>query len=539
MKRTKKVLVFLIAMVMMTSLLAACGKDEKPSSVEEPSVTSPTPTVTSNATPEAAADEDIIDTSKAVELKMILLGAKPADFDAVYERVNEILKSKINATIEPIFYDWGDWKTKYPLAFASGEDFDLIYTANWAFYDQQAVKGGFLELTEDMLKKYAPETYKNVAPDQWVQTKINGKIFMVPYTNKEYGIMKMAMIRGDLREKYNIPPVTDVASLTTYMETIAKNEKGILAYNAGGTDGVAVIKRVFFEIPNLYGTIGVGGQEIPLVLDVKASDESNTATFVDLFENQQYMDYLKLAKTFKEEGIWSQNALANKTTNEVSFDNGASATYIRQPLNIGQAYTKDSLAHPEWKLEVVDLYPDIPLYTNGVLSNGMAVHAASKNPERALMALDLLRYDKELNDLTTLGIEGTHWQAVGDMQFKSLEASSNFAPDSGCPWGWRTELYRTNEAYPEKVVDVLDAIQKEGRTPRMSLFSFDSEPVKTEAAAVAAVAAVYRPILEAGFADDIDAYLAEYKSKLELAGYNKVVEEYKKQAAAFMENYGK
>ena len=29
----------------------------------------------------------------------------------------------------------------------------------------------------------------------------------------------------------------------------------------------------------------------------------------------------------------------------------------------------------------------------------LAINANSKNPERALMAIDLLRYDKEINDI--------------------------------------------------------------------------------------------------------------------------------------------
>jgi putative aldouronate transport system substrate-binding protein len=490
-------------------------------------------------TKEPASSAQAIDTSKPVKLRMILIGAKPTDTDKVYEKVNAILKEKVNATIEPIFYDWGDWKTKYPLAFASGENFDLIYTANWAFYSEQAAKGGFLELTDQMLKKYAPQTSANVTADQWVQTKFNGKIYMVPYTNKEYGIGKMAIVRGDLREKYSIPKVTDMASMTRYMETIAEKEKGLLAYNAGGSDGVVWLKRALFEIPNSYGTVAIGGQELPIAVDIKSSAAKGTIELVDLFENKGYREYLEKAKAYRQKGLWSQSALSNKTTNDVSFDNGASATYIRQPLNIAQAFVKNSEAHPDWKLEIVDLYPDIPLYTNSVLANGMAVHATSGNPERALMVLDLLRHDKQLNDLTTLGIEGVHWEAVGDTQYKLLAANSNFAPDSACPWGWRTELYRTNAAFPAQVVDVLNKVQEKGSTPVSSLFTFNSNSVKTEAAAVAAVAAVHRPMLDAGFVDDIDGALAQYKEKLKSAGYDKLIEEYKAQAAAFVASYGK
>lgn len=86
-----------------------------------------------------------------------------------------MLKEDINATVEVSFMGWGDYTQKYPLVFASGDDFDLIYTANWAFYNSQATKGGFLEITKDMLKKYAPKTYESMYEDAWEQTKIQAK----------------------------------------------------------------------------------------------------------------------------------------------------------------------------------------------------------------------------------------------------------------------------------------------------------------------------------------------------------------------------
>ena len=81
---------------------------------------------------------------KEVKLKMYLIGDKPKDFDAVYEKVNERMKEKINATLEVNFIPWSDMTTKYQLLFQSGEDFDLIFTASgWGYYSQVATKNGF------------------------------------------------------------------------------------------------------------------------------------------------------------------------------------------------------------------------------------------------------------------------------------------------------------------------------------------------------------------------------------------------------------
>ena len=41
--------------------------------------------------------------------------------------------------------------TKYPLVMAGGDEIDLVYTANHAYYREQVDKGGFRELDMDFI----------------------------------------------------------------------------------------------------------------------------------------------------------------------------------------------------------------------------------------------------------------------------------------------------------------------------------------------------------------------------------------------------
>lgn len=101
--RTKRIMSVLLMVVMMISLLAGCG------SRKEESIDNQTKGTSSSQSISKESDStDEIDISEEVTLKMILLGSKPEDFDIVYEKVNEILKEKVNATLEVEFYDWGD-----------------------------------------------------------------------------------------------------------------------------------------------------------------------------------------------------------------------------------------------------------------------------------------------------------------------------------------------------------------------------------------------------------------------------------------------
>lgn len=370
--------------------------------------------------------------------------------------------------------------------------------------------------------------------DQWKQTKIDGKIYMIPYTNKEASSEFLVMIRGDLREKYNIPEVTDEASYLNYLEVIAENETEVFGYAAGGSDGTGFLLTLMEYGKSGKKGIALNGNYFGYYIDMEATEESGTPVISHVTEDEELMEAYKLMASLREKGVWSQNAMSNATTVDEAFENGISASYIKGPLSIAQEYAKVNKLHPEWKLEIVDIYTDNPNYSNTVLANGMAIHATSENPERALMVLDLLRYDKELNDLTTLGIEGVHWRAEGDTQFETLEASTKFAPDSGCPWGWRTELFRTNTTYPQEAVAALDKLQAEGYTPQALMFSFNSESVKAELAAISTIAGEYYPILKNGFAEDVEGIWVEFLDKANAAGLKNVMEEYVKQLEAFL-----
>ena len=71
-----------------------------------------------------------------------------------------MLKEDINATVSQL-YGLGDYTQKYPLVFASGDEFDLIYTANWAYYNNQATKVD-LGNNDGYVGCYAPMTAASI-----------------------------------------------------------------------------------------------------------------------------------------------------------------------------------------------------------------------------------------------------------------------------------------------------------------------------------------------------------------------------------------
>lgn len=467
-----------------------------------------------------------VDTSKEVALKMYLLGDKPKDYDLVYGEVNKKMKEKINATLNVQFIPWGDLNTKYPLLFSSGEDFDLIFTATgWAFYNQMATRNGFLELTPELLQKYAPNTWKNEPEIAWGQAKVGGKIYMVPNDQSEFGTSVFG-IRGDLREKYGIGEIKTQADLEKYYEAVAKNEPNIAPIVNGGGQNLKWPYLVQAnELAMVYGT----NSEPIFVYDMK----DTSGKVVSMIETEQYKNYALKMKELADKGVWSKNSISSKETRNDAYKAGKAASMV---WNLGTVATDSATInkeHPEWKAEVVDINAGKKKYVNLYTNNGMAINAISKNPERALMALDLLRHDREIFDLTFYGVKGTHWEPVGDDKYKTLEATANFPAGNVCPWGWTTPLRRRAADEPAIVKEVSDKWTKEDVIHHpLETFTFNDEKVKNEMAAIGNVVTQYGLPLDLGMVADVNKGIETYKQKLKAAGIDKVLAEVQAQADA-------
>jgi len=526
--KTKRRISLAIAMLLAAlMLLSACTIPESTVSTTEPT------TAAQGSTTKATEDSSKPDISQEVKLRMYLLSDKPVDADLVYAEVNKKLKQDINATVEVNFISWAEEPTKYQLIFASGEDFDLVYTANWEYYNQMAVKGAFMAITEDMLKKYAPMTWDEVPAGAWEQTKVNGNVYMVPFTKKEYNTY-IALIRGDLREKYNLPELTSIENVEKYLETIAANEKDMVPWADLGSSNSYLIPGLLNLYPNDYGEKGEKSMTY-----VKQTDKNSK--IYSLLDEEFYNSLLeayKKAADWYNKGFWSKSALTNKSYNCDQLVAGKGAFAIENVTNLQKYVDKINLEHPEWKPEVYDVNFSKYAFVNSYLNNGMAIRAISKNPERALMMLDLFRNDQSYFDLTTYGILGKHYNLTEDGKLLSGPDQANFEVDSGCPWGWRTNLYRDNANNSESFNKILENLDKKSYIPPLMGFDHIPENVKTEAAAIQTLHDQYYNILCLGMDPDPEARMAEWLSKLKAIGYEKYVNDMQEQLKDYQERMG-
>lgn len=516
----KRILSIVMVLTLIASLLTACSQNKKTDDKD------------AQTAAEGGKTFNGVDISEPVTLKMYLLGDRTPDFDKVYAEVNKLLQEKLNATVEVEFLSWSEHDKKYSLLFSGGEDFDLIFTAaGWGHYENTVAMGGFYAMTTDFLNTYAPDIMKVVPEVAWSQAAIDGSIYMVPNYQNEFGNNVLGL-RGDLLEKYGYSDITSFDQLIQFFDDVAANESTVspLGTQAGGLYYQYLLDKGMDTVS------GTSSKEL-FLYDTVNPDDKNISYALDW---DGFTEYCKLAKELFDKGFWSADSLATTEERQDGFLNGTAASLI---WNIGTTKTYVDQAnkeHPEWKAQIFDTSPTVAKAVNPYINNGVAINAASKNKERAMMVLNEFYTNPAIQDLTSLGIEGTHWKAEDNNQYSVLDAEANFGVDANCNWGWVNSTIKRKEfvADPDAVDTKAQAIKESWEAnikPEHIYdgFTFNNANVSSQAAAVETVLDQYYTPLVMGMAGDVDTAIAELRKQLDDAGIQAVFDEIKKQAEAY------
>ncbi|WP_197479853.1 DUF3502 domain-containing protein [Paenibacillus swuensis] len=485
-----------------------------------------------NTNTETAKEPNPLDTTEEKKLSIYLLGDAQADAGIVYDEVNKKLKSDLNATLDVKYIPWADWQSKYNLVFAAGEDFDGIYTGSWTGYAEQVTKGGFMEITEEMLQTYAPDYYKILQekyPTALSETKINGKSYMLPAFDV-WADSTMVTIRGDLREKYGLSEVKTIDDFDNYLMTVAKNEKTLVAFNASGQDMFQDYMNLAYYVPNNMMPVNTG---MPY-LAYKLGEEQ--PKIVNVLDDPAYRTALERAKKLADAGAIPKSVLTNKTRAQDTWKAGKTAAVPGGLAVVNGRQNEADSDHPEWKAETIDLWPDAVKAVGPGNGSGFAIHAGSKNWERLLMAYNLLITDKAYQTLTQVGIEGKHYTEDNGVYIKGPDGDK-FANSSNCPWGWQNKDLMLRPGKGAWIrMDYDQKWRNEGKaiSPVLSAMNFVDTDVKNELSAINNMIQTRGYILSSGKPKNIDSELQKLQSELKSAGIEKIQKAMQTQADAFI-----
>jgi putative aldouronate transport system substrate-binding protein len=183
------------------------------------------------------------------------------------------------------------------------------------------------------------------------------------------------------------------------------------------------------------------------------------------------------------------------------------------------------------------MVPCTPAYVDTTSSQGamMAISTSSKNPERAMMFLNLLNTDPYLFTLLEYGVEGVHYNLT-DGKVVFTDKRAEYTP-------WTNGMGNVTQLPPLDGQDInfwedFKAYYGSAKSIPALGWAYDPTNKQTEMAALANVAAEYALALSTGTVDPAQA-LPEFIKKLKDNGIDGVVEDANTQLTDYLAAKGK
>jgi putative aldouronate transport system substrate-binding protein len=449
------------------------------------------------------------------------MGSVWPDSDKVTAALSTMLKKKINATLKIQTIDYSTYGQKMTLAISAGEKWDFCYTSNWLNdYLGNSAKGAY-EPLDDLLSKYGKELVKSMPSYVLDAAKINGKIYGIP-TNQ-----CMAMIRGwclkkDIVDKYHIDvsKIKSMDDLTPLLKDVKENDPQMYPIFAGMST---------FQAGDLnnYNTgyvleLATSSSDIPLYINVKNKDFK----VFDVIPSDQFKHYANLMRSWYKSGYIRPDAATVKDT-LAEVKTGKYAVFSPGGIAPGDDATYES----RYGFPVDVVWTSYPVVASSSILSGMtAINKSSKDPARAMMAVNLFYTDQELYRMFCNGIEGEDYTMADSTHVKAT-AKSKYNPSMDFLIGNVMNNYLRVGQASDLHKQIAD-LNKSAAVSPLNGFNFDASKVKTQIAQVSAVVMQYYPVISTGSGDP-NSVLAEFDKKCKEAGLDDIMKEAQTQIDAW------
>jgi putative aldouronate transport system substrate-binding protein len=522
MRRTLKIGSLLMALILIMSLIAACGSSGSNSNTANSNSNSASNSQSSSSggnTNTSGSTDSAGETLEPYELTMAypIFGATPTDIDLVVDEINKITQAEINTTVTLLPISIGSYYQQMNLMSSSGEKLDLMFTfGNSGLYSTDAMSGKLLPL-DDLLAQYGQGILEAVGAEYMESARIGGQIYGVP-TLHSFAQQPGILMRKDIVEKYNI----DVSSIKTIYDLdpvfkiVKENEPGMVPIAFGLSNAMTFLRN--------YDKLGDGYGVLP--------GFDNGLKIVNWYETEEYAELLNLMYAWFKAGYVNKDAATTQAATSDLVKADAAFSYITMLKPEIKAGEERAIGK-----ELVEVYfSDFEPYatTTDVVVGVWGVAQQSDDPERAMMFLDMLYTNKELTNLFYWGIEGKHYVKVSDnvIQYPDgIDSTTVGYAGNGMVIGNPFIAYTFEGDDP----NLSQTIQKWNEAAKKSAalgFTFNSVDVQNEMTAISNVLQQYQRVLETGSVDP-KQLLPEFISQLKAAGIDRVIEQKQAQLDAW------
>jgi len=439
----------------------------------------------------------------------------PEDMQLVEEELNKITKAKINTSV----------KFQNNIAFAYIQQMPLLLTGNqkldimisgFGQYTMQVMKDQLHPLNElmDAHGHGVKQTLIDQNPAYLKATYVDGESYGVPNISNlasDYGFI----MRKDLAEKYNI----DLSAIKTFddleavLEILKVNEPNMTLAKPAETITGMYFERIWDGMGDNLGVVMLNDAGLNVV---------------NGFETMEYKEMVARLHRWYQSGYIAKDAATTTIGGATEVKAGRSYGYLS---HMKPGYEMQESMTTGYEMVSSRLLP--PASTTAITNSIIwSIVRKSENPERAMMFLNLMYTDPDVINLFNWGIEGKHYVRVEGTENvihypPGIDASnSGYQLNMGWMFGNQLLSYVWEGADPEIWAKLSDFNKNAKLSPLMG-FSFNSESVKTEIAAVMRVLNQYRVAFETGTISPDK--LPEFNAALKAAGLEEIMAEKQKQ----------
>lgn len=446
------------------------------------------------------------------------------DCNLVWDKLNDKLEEdgyKINMSFEVI--PLSEYKQKFMLMTSAREKIDIAN--NYGLDFSSEVRNGTFTPLDDLLKDYGKETVETL-PD-WLMDyqKIDGKVYGIP-SYQMCANMRAIVFFKDEAEKYlDIEKFKKVLySKTTfdnkelydmleeYMATLKKNGinfKDATILNTKGHDSFV----------SSYGV-----------------DEGNETKVINYAIDSDAKFRYSVASDWFKKGYIRPDILSVKDRSSYQGKIGGYAfwdegwtPFVEKTLS--EKYDKPVITIP---------YSDKYYITRTNTAGGTSITETCKDKEKAMQFINLVQTDKDYYNMLTFGIEGNHYEKVGDDKIQTPYGAQGTSNERYGIYKWivgNTSLaYNTQDDPDEYKTWVFDEVNSSDYRSPLIGFTPDTTNIQDYITQVSAVRGKYYQSLADGALPDWEATYEQFKKELDDVGNQEIIDELQKQLDAFLKS---
>lgn len=441
-----------------------------------------------------------------VKLTWYLVGNKQeSDTSMVLAEANKYLKDRLNVELELNVFGWGDdYEQKTNAALAAGDAIDIVFTASWADYYENAALGYFKELTR-YIERYP--AIKDILGESFLTgSAINGKNYAVP-ANKEKAHNWGFLLRKDLVEKYNmdVSSITSIEAIEPFLKTIKDNEPKITPICIAEMDAP-------FQLLNWNG---ISDEDVPGAL----YSNNRYSTIVNHFLASESIAHYKLMRDWANKEYIHRDAATLQ--NQLELMKSGQYFAASSSLKPGKAAEINSSTGIDW----VQVDVTRPVMSNHDATDALlAIPERSKNPDKVFQLIELLYTDKYFKNLINYGIEDVHYEKLSENVIELIDPeNSPYNPDHGWKFGDQfLDYLKSNEELDK--FDKLHAYYGEALVMNSLGFVFDKTNVEDEISFCKNVVQAYYRQLFTG-ALEVEPTVEQFEKELRAAGVEELIAE--------------